>query len=141
MFRPTNRGSNLTEPEIWFRIVHITPKTPGFAAGGHGPRTNGRDRPGAQGDLRERQHRHPDAPGARRPGGRRCPRCLGKPKRPLEPKTLRVAELLRKVIEWRAPLMSGEVSNHAGIARARVSQILGLLRLVRIQPNVDHKRR
>ena len=52
-----------------------------------------------------------------------------------------MAELLRKVIEWRAPLMSGEVSNHAGIARARVSQILGLLRLVRIQPNVDHKRR
>ena len=26
MCRPTNRGSSLTEPEIWFRIVHITPK-------------------------------------------------------------------------------------------------------------------
>ena len=26
MCRPTNRRSNLTEPENWFKIVHITPE-------------------------------------------------------------------------------------------------------------------
>ncbi len=30
------------------------------------PRTDGRDRPGAEGGLRKRQHRHPDTPGAGR---------------------------------------------------------------------------
>ena len=46
-----------------------------------------------------------------------------------------MAELMRKAIEWRALLTSGEVSNLAaiarreGITRARVTQILGLLRL------------
>jgi hypothetical protein len=46
-----------------------------------------------------------------------------------------VVELLRKAIEWQALLESGEVSNQAeiarqeGITRARVTQVMGLLRL------------
>ena len=47
----------------------------------------------------------------------------------------RVAELLRKAIEWQALLESGEIVNqaeiarHEGVTRPRVTQIMGLLRL------------
>jgi len=50
-------------------------------------------------------------------------------------RTPRVVELLRKAIEWQGLLESGEVANHAaiarqeGITRARVTQVMGLLRL------------
>jgi hypothetical protein len=46
-----------------------------------------------------------------------------------------VAELLRKAVEWQALLASGEALNQAdiarreGITRARVTQVMGLLRL------------
>jgi hypothetical protein len=46
-----------------------------------------------------------------------------------------VVELLRKAIEWQTLLESGKITNQAGIARregitrARVTQIMGLLRL------------
>ncbi len=59
----------------------------------------------------------------------------GTPKLPREPKTPRVAQLLRQAIEWRALLESGKASNQAaiarreGITRARVTQVLGMLRL------------
>ncbi|MBI2932496.1 MAG: hypothetical protein HYY16_12660 [Planctomycetes bacterium] len=59
----------------------------------------------------------------------------GKPKPPREPRTPRVVELLRKAIEWQALLQSGEASNQAaiarreGITRARITQIIGMLRL------------
>ncbi len=59
----------------------------------------------------------------------------GRPKPPRVPKTPRVVELLRKALEWQALLESGEVPNQAGIARregitrARVTQVMGLLRL------------
>jgi hypothetical protein len=59
----------------------------------------------------------------------------GKPKPPKEPKTPRVVELLRKAIEWQALLASGEAPNQAaiarreGITRARVTQVMGMLRL------------
>ena len=52
-----------------------------------------------------------------------------------EPKTPHVVELLRKAIEWRRQLDAGEVLNQAaiahreGITRARVTQIMGMLRL------------
>jgi len=51
------------------------------------------------------------------------------------PKTPRVVELLRKAIEWQALLKSGQIARQAeiarreGITRARVTQVLGLLRL------------
>ncbi|GAB4163373.1 MAG: hypothetical protein Fur0037_29100 [Planctomycetota bacterium] len=62
------------------------------------------------------------------------PRVLNR-KPPKAPRTPRVVELLRKALEWQALLESGEVSNQAaiarreGITRARVTQIMGLLKL------------
>jgi len=59
----------------------------------------------------------------------------GNPKPPKVAKTPRVIELLRKAIEWRRQLDAGEVRNQAeiakreGVTRARVTQIIGLLRL------------
>jgi hypothetical protein len=56
-------------------------------------------------------------------------------KPPKAPRTPRVVELLRKALEWQALLESGEASNQAaiarqeGITRARVTQVMGLLRL------------
>lgn len=58
------------------------------------------------------------------------------------PKTPRVVELLRKAIEWQALLESGKIANQAeiahqeGITRARVTQVLGLLRLA---PEIQEK--
>ena len=63
------------------------------------------------------------------------PPCRGKPKRLKDPRTPRVVELLRKAIEWQALLESGEAANQAeiarreGITRARVTQVVGMLRL------------
>ena len=57
------------------------------------------------------------------------------PRRRGTPKPPRVVELLRKAIEWQALLESGEVPSQAavarreGITRARVTQIMGMLRL------------
>jgi ParB-like chromosome segregation protein Spo0J len=48
-----------------------------------------------------------------------------------------VVELLRKAIEWRRQLDAGDVRNQAeiarreGVTRARVTQVMGLLRLAR----------
>ena len=59
----------------------------------------------------------------------------GKPKPPKEPKTPRVVELLRKAIEWQALLGSADATNQAdiacreGITHARVTQVMGMLRL------------
>jgi hypothetical protein len=58
----------------------------------------------------------------------------GDPKPPRGPKTPRVVEHLRKAIEWQALLKSEKVASQAeiarreGITRARVTQIMGLLR-------------
>jgi len=59
------------------------------------------------------------------------------------PKTPRVVELLRKAIEWQALLESGQVVSQAEVARqegitgARVTQIMGMLRLApEIQENI-----
>lgn len=55
--------------------------------------------------------------------------------KPTEPKTSRVTELLRMAIEWRRQIDAGEVQNKAeiarreGITRARVTQVMSLLRL------------
>lgn len=59
----------------------------------------------------------------------------GNPKPSKVAKTPRVVELLRKAIEWQVLLESGEIVNQAdiarqeGITRARVTQVMGLLRL------------
>jgi hypothetical protein len=59
----------------------------------------------------------------------------GDPKPPKVARTPRVVELLRKAIEWQALLKSGQVANQAeiaqreGITRARVTQVICMLRL------------
>jgi hypothetical protein len=59
----------------------------------------------------------------------------GSPRPLREPRTPRVAELLRKAIEWKGLLETGQVSSQAeiarqeGLTRARVTQILSLLSL------------
>lgn len=59
----------------------------------------------------------------------------GQPKLPREPRTPRVVELLRKALEWEALIESGEAINQAeiarreGITRARVTQVMSMLRL------------
>jgi hypothetical protein len=75
----------------------------------------------------------------RRVSAERVVRCApprrSKPKPPRGPKLPRVVELLRKALEWQGLLESGETSNQAaiarreGITRARVTQVMGLLRL------------
>ena len=63
------------------------------------------------------------------------PEPRGRPKPPKKPKTPRVAELLQMATEWQRQLDAGEVKTQAaiarreGIARARVTQIMALLRL------------
>jgi hypothetical protein len=64
-----------------------------------------------------------------------APPSRGNYKPPREPKTPRVVEFLRKAIEWQALLESGTIANQAeiacqeGITRARVTQVMGMLRL------------
>lgn len=71
---------------------------------------------------------------------------------PRVPKTPRVVELLRKANEWKALLESGEVASQAeiahqeGVSRARVTQIMGMLRLapeiqerILVTPDTIHK--
>jgi len=56
-------------------------------------------------------------------------------KPPRQPRTPRVVELLRKAQEWRRQIDEGEVLSQAeiarreGLTRARVTQVLGLLKL------------
>jgi hypothetical protein len=63
------------------------------------------------------------------------PERRGTPKPPRKPKTPRVVELLRMATEWQRQLDAGDVETQAtiarreGITRARVTQIMALLRL------------
>lgn len=132
MCRSTNRQP---EPEVWFRIIHIAQEahsggpvmayreqTVEIALGPKGAFENGNI-----GALTTR------VPAERVVGAMPSPR--GKPKPPREHKTPRVVELLRKAIEWRCQIDAGKIRNQAeiarreGITRARVTQIMGLLRL------------
>jgi hypothetical protein len=123
------------DPEVYFRIVHLAQaghsgalvatcreQTVEIALGPKGAFENGNI-----GALRRRA-----------PAGQvvsAVPPGRGDPKPPREPKTPRVVELLRKANEWKALLESGEVASQAeialreGITRARVTQIMGMLRL------------
>ena len=121
------------EPEVWFRIVHITLKgnvgsatyreqTVEIALGPKGAFENGNI-----GILTRRV-----------PTGQvvsAVPPPRGKPKPPKVPRTPRVVDFLRKALEWQALLASSEVKNQAaiarreGISRVRVTQVMWLVRL------------
>ena len=129
MCRSTNRRFSAAEPEVWFRIVHITmdSQNTGYQKQtvevGLGPKRAFEN--SNIGTLTRRVHsdRVVSAVPPRR----------AKPRPP--PRTPRVVELLRKAIEWQALLESGEATNQAEIARregithARVTQVMGMLRL------------
>jgi len=135
MYRSTNGRAGLAEPEIWFRIVHVALEGPdGAPVAAYREQTveialgpKGAFENGNVGRLTRR------VPADRVVSAVPPPR--GKPKPPKEPRTPRVVELLRKAIEWQALLTSGEASSQAaiasqeGITRARVTQVMGLLRL------------
>ncbi len=139
MSRSTNRQ---VDPEVWFRIVHLaqdgpkgTPvaayreQTVEIALGPKGAFENSNI--GAM----TRHVTGDRTVNAAAPG-------RGDPKPPPKPKTPRVVELLRRAIEWKALLESGEVASQAeialreGITRARVTQIMGMLRLA---PEIQEK--
>lgn len=123
------------EPEIWFRIVHVAVEGQHVAPVAAyreqtveivlGPK--GAFGEGNVGTLTRRVPTD-QVVNALPPGARNR-------KPPKAPRTPRVVELLRKAIEWQALLESGRVRNQAeiarreGITRARVTQVMGLLRL------------
>jgi hypothetical protein len=134
MRQSTNRGG-VAEPQVWFRTAHV-------AADGH-HRALGdavSEQPieialGPKGAFKN------DNVGAvmRRVAGDRVISALPKPRgtlnQPMQSTTPRVVELLSRATEWQALIESRGVRNQAeiarqvGITRARVTQIMGLLRL------------
>ena len=123
-------------PEVWFRIVHVAPdhanglveyreQTVEVALGPDGTFGNANT-----GRLTRRVAA--DHVLCAVPPPRYAPKPPGPPK---QPKVPRVVELLRMAIEWRRQLDTGMIPNQAaiahraGITRARVTQILRLLRL------------
>ncbi len=134
MHQSTNRPS-VVQPQVWFRIVHVAPDGHHHALGAAyreqtieialGPK--GAFEKGNVGAVTRRvvADRVVSA----------LPEPRGRPRPAKEPKTPRVVELLRRAIMWQALLDSGEVRNQAeiaqreGITRARVTQIMGMLRL------------
>jgi hypothetical protein len=152
MCRSTNRRGSVPEPEIYFRIVHATQnghngapvaayreQTVEIALGPKGAFENGNI-----GTLTRRVLTDEVVSAAPAPRGKMKP--------PKEPKTPRVLGFLRKAIEWQALMESGEIASQADIARregitpARVTQIMGLIRLapeirkhILSMPDVDHR--
>jgi len=132
MCRSTNRQA---DPEVWFRIVHISQvgqsgapvaayrkQMVEIALGPKGAFENG--------NIGALTHQAPlnQVLSA-------VPPVRGDPKPPPEPKTPRVVELLRKAFEWKDLLESGkvasqtEIARREGISRARVTQVMSMLRL------------
>jgi hypothetical protein len=130
----TNRSS-VAERQVWFRIVHIATDGHHSALGAAyreqtveialGPK--GAFKGGNVGAVTRRVAVDRVVSALPEPPGR--------PKPPKEPKTPRVVELLRKALEWQVLIESGEVRNRAaiarreGITRARVTQVMAMLRL------------
>lgn len=123
------------EPEVWFRIVHVTldgsngtpvatyrEQTVEIALGPKGAFEYGNigtltRHVAAERIVSAATHRR------------------GRPRPPKKPRTPRVVELLQKALEWQGLLKSGEAANRAeiargeGLSRARVTQVMSLLRL------------
>jgi hypothetical protein len=134
MRQSTNRRS-IAEPQVWFRIVHIAEDGHHHALGAAyreqtieialGPK--GAFKGGNVGAVARRVATDQVVSALPKPRGR--------PKPPKRPKTARVVELLRMAMEWQRQLDAGEVGTQAeiagreGITRARVTQVMGMLRL------------
>lgn len=135
--RTRSRTRQEGPPEIWFRILHVAPNTHDvipeaelleqtveIALGPEGAFENGR-----VGTFKRRVT--PDRV------VNTAAKALRAPKPPRPTRTPQVVELLRKAQEWRRQLDAGEVPTQAEIARreavtrARVTQVMGMLRLAR----------
>jgi len=132
----TNRCGGIASPEIWFRIVHLTlDDSSGFAAYREqtvevalGPKeafgTVNLGRLTRQVPASQVVSAVPERLRQARP-----------PKPPRGPRLPPVVETLRKALDWRRELDAGEVASQAdiarreGLTRARVTQVLILLRL------------
>jgi len=126
-------------PEVWFRIIHVSAdhvkgsvelreQTVEVALGPDGAFENG--------NIGVLTRRVPaDRVVCAVPAPRHPSRPPQPPKAPQEPRTPPVVETLRKALKWRRERDRGEVHNQAdiarreGITRARVTQVLMLLRL------------
>ena len=134
MHQSTN-WRDVAKPQVWFRIVHV-------AADGHHRATADGIREqtveialGSRGAFRNGNVGVVKRCGAMDWGVSALPGPGTKPKHPRAPKTPRVVQLLRKAVEWQRQLDAGDIASQAaiarreGISRARVTQIMGLLRL------------
>ena len=133
--RPSTNRHSVAQPQVWFRIVHVAADGHHRALGAaHGEQTveialgpMGAFKSGNAGTVMRRVAADRVVSALPEPRGR--------PKPPKEPKILRVVELLRKAMEWQGLIESGEVRNQAevarreGITRARVTQVMAMLRL------------
>ncbi|MBN2565587.1 MAG: hypothetical protein JXB46_07730, partial [Candidatus Eisenbacteria bacterium] len=134
MCRSTN-SRRVAQPEVWFRIRHIAED------GHHGPLGDAYRDQTVEVTLGPKGAFNKGNLGVltRRVATDRVVRALpeprGKPKPLRKPETPRVVELLRTAMEWERQLDAGEVGTQAEIAgreritRARVTQIMALLRL------------
>jgi hypothetical protein len=129
------RGRGRAQTEVWFRIRHVVlDGSDGASRASYCAQTvevtlgpKGAFKRGNLGTLTRRvtADRVVSA----------LPEPRGKPKPPRKPKTPRVIELLQMAMEWQRQLEAGEVMTQAaiaqreGITRARVTQIMALLRL------------
>jgi len=136
----TNRPS-VAELQVWFRVVHVAEdghpralddacreQTVEIALGPKGAFNNGNVSTVTRRVAADRVASAPPEP-------------EGRSKPPRGPRTPRVVEFLRKALEWQALIESGDVRNQAeiarreGISRARVTQVMGMLRLA---PEIQH---
>ncbi len=130
----TNRH-RVAEPQVWFRIVHVA------ADGHHGTLGDAmREQTveialGPKGAFRNGNVGAVSRPVATDQIVSALPEPRGTPKLPKKPRTPRVVELLQMAMEWHRQLDAGEVDTQAaiarreGITRARVTQIMAMLRL------------
>ena len=124
------------DPQVWFRIVHLTVNASNGSATYQeqsvevalGPKGAFRD--GNLGRLTRLVPTEQVVSALSERARRAKP-----PKPPREPRTPPVVETLRKALAWQRDLDAGEVASRAelarreGITRARVTQVLMLLRL------------
>jgi hypothetical protein len=133
--RQSTNWRGVTEPQVWFGIVHVAAdgyhqalgdacreQTVEIALGSKGAFKNGN-----VGAVTRRVTTDRVVSVLPEPRGTRNP--------PRDPRTPLVVELLHKAMDWQGLIESGEVRNQAEIARrdgttrARVTQIMALLRL------------
>ncbi len=121
-------------PEVWFRIVYITPRGGKFAFTEYRLTVEVSLGPWGAFEHSDIGRLERVIPAEQLVSAVPPPRCRpSKPRKP--PKPPKVVATLLKAMEWRRQLDAGEVASQAdiarreGITRARVTQIMMLLRL------------